>query len=269
MPDTWHYLENQFLSVTKKRRGLADAIYKDHLAKLTGKLPGNAALAPLLAVVNAAGGPWSAKYGEWKNARAEYRGATQGVENLLDVLRKKPVGGGRSKIEEWDSKIRAHWSPGDPIYATLLPQGREPFTTGTRDGMLDEVGLLAGRIQPQADQLTAAITAALAAGADATLLTEQRDALVALKPSVVAFSAQVNAARSLQTQKEGFVDEFSEQLEPLRVGLCVALYRNVGSLMAMLAPHQTAVAGYFDLQLIMAPPAGDDEDEPGGNPPAG
>lgn len=266
MPDTWHYLENQFLSVTKKRRGLADAIYKDHLAKLTGKLPGNAALAPLLAGITAAGAPWSVKYGEWKNARAEYRGTTQAVENLLAILQRKPVGGGRSKIEEWDSKIRAYWSPGDPIYETLLPQGRESFTTGARDQMLDEVGLLAGRIQVQADALAAA--AAAASGAEAALLTEQGDALLALKPSVVAFSAQVNAARSVQTQKEGFVDEFSEQLEPLRVDLCVALYRNVGSLMAMLAPHQAEVAGYFDLQLIMAPPAGDDEDEPG-NPPTG
>jgi len=264
---TWHYLENQFLTVTTGRRGLADAIYKDHQQKLTLAAATAPALAPLLVAMNTAAGPWAEKYGAWKNAKAGYRGASQALLNLLEVLRVKPVGGGRSRIEEWDSKIRAHWSPGDPIYDGLLPRGREAFTTGALDAIVDEVARLAERLEEQAGELEEA--AAAATGEAATLLTEQANDLTALQAKVATFAGQLNTARNTQTQKEGLVDQLSQQLEPARVTLCTALYRNAGSLIALFAPNQNEVAGFYDLALIMSPPAGEDDEEPGGNPPVG
>ena len=55
-------------------------------------------------------------------------------------------GAARSKIDEWDSKLKAHWSQGEAAYITLLPQGREPFTSGGRDNIVAEVGSFAERL---------------------------------------------------------------------------------------------------------------------------
>jgi hypothetical protein len=274
----WHFLENQFQTVTTGRRGLADGIYKDHVQKLTQAAAGNAALNALLAVINTAGAPWADKYGKWKNARAAYRGATQALVNLLDVLKLKPVGGGRSKIDDWDSKIRNHWSPGDPIYDELLPLGREPFTAGTREAIIDEVERLADRLEARAGALLEA-AGAPPPPADAALLTEQAGDVQAVQAKVAAFAALLVAARNTQTQKEGLVDQLSLQLEPARKALCTALYKNLGALMALFAENPGEAAAFYDLTLIMSPPAGADEDEPGagessassesGNPPVG
>ncbi len=202
----------------------------------------------------------SEKYNRWKNVRTEYRGATQALQNLLEVLQVKPVGGGRSRIEEWDSKIRAHWSPGDPIYAGLLPLGREPFTSSTRAALPNEVEGLAVRLGQQSEALLTA--AGEATGAAPALLTEQGQDLAALRVKVAAFSAALTEARYQQKRKEGQVDQLSRQLEPARVRLCEALYKNMASLIALLMPNQREVAAFYDLALIMAPPAGDDEEEP-------
>jgi len=270
MSEPWHYLENQFDSVTRTRRKLLHQIYLDHLQKLTAGTVGNSNLSSLIAVLNAAGTPWAQRYAAWKNARAAYRGATQTMTNLLDVLRVKPVGGGRSRVEEWDSKIRTYWSPGDPIYDELLPLGREPLTTGEIDTILDEVGRLAERVGTRAQALLDLAGSGTPTPEEAAVLTEQGNHLQTLHTRVLAFSGQLTQARNGQTQKEGAVDQLSGQLKPLRAALCTALYQNLGSLMTLYAANPPEVAAFYDLTLIMAPPEEEeDEDEEEEEPPAG
>ena len=75
------------------------------------------------------------------------------------------------------------------------------------------------------------------------------------------------AARNGQTQKEGLVDQLAGQLEPLRLALCAALYKNLASLMVLFAANPPEVAAFFDLTLIMAPPGGGEEEPPPPPPP--
>jgi len=266
MSDQWHYLENQFLNVTRERRGLLDELSKDHTQKLTQAAQGNpTAMGPLLVVINAAATPWAAKYKAWKDAKAEYRSRTQQMDNLLAVLRVRPVGGDRSLAEDWDSRIRAYWSPGHPIYDGLLPQGREPLTTGTRDEIISEVERLGGRLATRGSQLLQQAPG----DPNEARLTAQGEALTALGSEVTAFHVQLSGARNTQTQKEGLVDQLSEQLEPLRVAVCVAMFKNLGSLMALFAANPGEVSAFYDLDKIISPPAPDEEEEPEPEPPAG
>lgn len=269
--ETWHYLENQFASVTAGNRKLMHAILKDHYDKLAAGVPGDARLQPLMGVLDPVYTEWTQKYGAWKNSQAAYRSASQAMLNLLDVLRERPPGGGRSKIDEWASKIASYWSASDPNYDFLLPQGREPFTTGSRDEMIGEVERLGQRLLTKKAELAAAAADPQLDEPEQQALTEQANAMDALAAKVSAFHAQLSAARTLQTQKEGAVDQLSGQVRPARLAAADALYHSLAGLMAIFykAEGRDQVTGFFDLTLIMSPPEPSDQEPDPGMPPAG
>jgi hypothetical protein len=258
--ETWHYLENQFDSVTKLNRKLMDAILKDHYSKLSGAAVADVRLQPLLASLSPVKAAWDAKYGEWKNAQAAYRSASQAVQNLFDTLQIKPVGGGRSTLDGWVSKVASFWPDGNAVYDYLLPRGREPFTSGTIEDMAGEVERLATRLGTKATDLTTLAAAPGNTPEQTADYTEQAGALTALQQKVSAFSTQLNAARNVQTQQEGAVDQLSKQVETARAAAADALYGSLAGLMTIFSTAATRgqVAGFFDLALIMNPPAADD-----------
>lgn len=276
MPDeTWHYLENQFDSVTKGRRGRMNSILNDTYQKLSASISNDGTYQPIRDLLSDPKNTWDADYAEWKNKRAAWRSTTQALDNLFAALQLAPTPGGRSKLDKWESKIASFWAVSHPIYAYLLPRGREPFTRGTRDSMIDEVEQFGTRLTAKSAELLAAAAVPGLPAEEAAELTEQGDALAALGTEVTAFYGELNAARNAQTQQEGFVDQCSAMCEQARVGAADALYKVLALLMAK---HSTKaerplVAGFFDLTLLMdAPQSGDEEEEPpappeGGNPP--
>jgi len=259
MPETWHYLENQFEVVTRERRGLAEQIRKNHRAKIVQAVESDPWFAELVTALDAAGGPWAAKYAKWMNARAAHRGATQALENLFAELTVKPVGGDRSKLEGWEAKVRAHWSPGHPHYDGLWPQRRGAFTTGSIDARIGEVRRLGGRLARKSTELAEAAQQPGAPAEGQAELQEQSAALAALAPRVEAFAGRMEEARAQQTRAGGLVTQLGAQLEPLRVALCVALYANLGGLMRKFAGEQTQVAGFFEVSLITRRRKADDD----------
>ncbi len=263
MPEVvWHYLENQFDNATKKNRRLMHDILTDHHAKLTGAAVANAGLGPLVTALQPAYEGWQTKYGGWKNARAAYRSATQAVDLLFEQLQVEPTGGGRSKLDAWESQIAAHWGGNDPVYDFLFPQGRAPFREGTTDEILGEVQRLGQRLEVKRVEVADVLDGGGLTGEALTAAQEQLAMLEVLAPRVTAFYTQVSTARTVQTQKEGLVDQLSGQVEPARVAAAVALYRNLGSLMALFATNPAEVEGFFDLTLIIEPADDGDEEEP-------
>ncbi len=100
--------------------------------------------------------------------------------------------------------------------------------------------------------------------------TEQGEALTGLATKVNAFHGGLSTARNTQTQKEGLVGQLSEQLEPLRVAVCVAMYKFLNSLMALIAANPGEVSAFYDLSKIMSPPEEEEEEpEPAPEPPSG
>jgi hypothetical protein len=242
--ETWHYLENQFETVTDGSRQRMNSLLADTHAKLTKGAADHAALVPVLAVLTPAKTDWDAAFGAWKDARAQWRSASQGQQNLLAALQEEPAPGERSKIDRWESKVGSEWAKSHPIYAYLFPLGRSPFTEGTLENILGEVKRLGERL------------AAKAADAGAGLTAEQTALLTALATEVTAFYTQLSATRDTQQQIEGVVARTADLCEQQRVKTATALYRVLAKLMDIYAePEQRGqVKAYFDLTLIMTPP---------------
>lgn len=258
---TWHYLENQFDSVTKGNRKLINAILKDHQGKLKGAAASEPKFQPLLDNLQPVYADWIKKYGEWKQAQAAYGAATVAFENQLEALQQMPPGDGRSKIDEWASKIASYWPASSPHYSFLLPRGREPFTTGTREEIVDEVQRFAGRLAVKQAELTQ-----LGGQADITPdqraeYIEQAAALGALEGKANAFYALLNGARTTQTEKGSAVEQLSGQVRGARLAAAEALYRNLAGLMGIFyrAEERVQVTEFFDTALIMNPPAPSDQ----------
>ncbi len=250
--ETWHYLENQFDSVTRRARKRMDSILADTHPKLAQGANLNPALEPALAVLTPAKTAWDAAYGQWLDKQAGYRSATQATENLISSLQRAPAPGERSKLDRWESKVAGEWARSHPVYQFLFPRGREPFTSGTREQILDEVERLGGRFTQKAGDL---------AGEAAALLT-------GLGGEVTAFHSELQAARDAQQTTEGEVDQFAALADQRRVEAATALYRVLAKLMDIFAEpaERDQVTGFFDLTLIMTPPRPDEGDE--AEPPA-
>jgi hypothetical protein len=203
---------------------------------------------------------WEKAYGDWKNAQAGYRSASQVVQNLFDTLQLKPVGGGRSLLDDWESKVSSYWATDSAIYSYLFPRGRESLNSGTIEEVVNEVARLVTRLEKTQTDLNTLAAAPGNTPAQTADYTEQAAAMLRLKEKVAAFSLQLGQARTAQTGQEGALDQLSPQVEAARVEVVDALYKNLADLMSLfyLAKDRLRVEGFFDLTLIMNPPVADD-----------
>ena len=231
---TWKYVENTFEASTRESRTKMNQVVVDHDAKLTAaaaEAGADPALGTLLAAWTLAKAAWSAAYSRWQNTRASYGGGTATLENLLNLLQTKPAPDQESKIETWDRRIQGEAAKGSPLYKTLLPSGRAPFSAGRRDNMINEVKNLATRLSEQTS----------------------KPALVALADEVKAFYIQLNTARMAQQGLEGDTDTDAGEIEAARRAIATALYGNLGMLMYIYRETPGRVAGFFDLDTLRQP----------------
>jgi hypothetical protein len=218
---TWHYLNNTFLIVTEGSTKLMMILSPDHRARLFAQTadPDIAAMLATFAPIDDA---LSAAYTAWYNAGAFYKGATMTFENYLKELSK-------SKLDSWIPQVQVVFAEGTPEYSTLFPKGRAPFTSGSYDMRINAV-----------KSLGAALASYLP--------------LAATKTDVDSFFTNLNTARTKQQSKEEEVRVKSELLETARINTGVAMYANLGTLMAKYAATPEAIAKFFDLSLIQSPP---------------
>lgn len=270
--ETSHYLENQFLNATRDSRKRCKTLADDHNAKLVARVNSNAALPPLLAAWTPVYNLWNTTYNNWQFARANYRACTQKMDNLTEQLRVTPVGGGRSKLDEWEGRVAGLWATTDPVYQFLFPQGREPFTRQGRDATIAEVLNLSTRmasklpaLTTERDNLQVQYDAAIAGAQtpadsliDALELAKDRvDALTLMANRINAFYGQMNSARLDQQGRESDLDEAARAVEKQRIRICRRMYANMGALIGIYtdidSPEdepQMEVAKFFQFELL-------------------
>jgi len=131
MAEVWHFLQNQFLNVTKDSRKLAVIITNDHNSKLEAE-SSNPDIGPLYTRFNPLKTTLSTKYAGHIAKKGIYKGGTALVEQKLSEL-------SSTKIEDWDIQIQAIHKRDTPDYITILPNYREPFQIGGIDQRLAAV----------------------------------------------------------------------------------------------------------------------------------
>lgn len=261
--DAWHYLENQFDAVTTQSRKRMHAIQKNHRARRDAQLAENPQLAPLVAAMEPAALAWETAYGAWRQARAVYRGASKAVENLFTQLQISPGAGGRSRIDEWESKVAGEWPKEHPVFRSLFPRGRAPFTEGGREAVIGELQMLGTRLGEKAGDFADFAAAPATPPEAAAEALAQSGLLANLKVKVESFHAQCAAARVEQLKAHGLVAGRSLEVEPARVALADALYHCLGLLMGIFyrKADRLRIASFFDLKLVMERNSVAEEDE--------
>lgn len=221
---TWHYLENQFESVTRTSRKLMDTILTDSHAKFHAGASSHASVNAGYVLLNTAKLNWDTAYSAWHELRAAWRSSTQALLNLLSALQTSPGGGQRSKIDKWESKVASFWGDEHEVYAYLFPLGREPFSSGSREEIINAVEGLGTRLATKANELATAAGDPELPPETAAEYAEQAGALTALSAEVLAFHGLLEAARLLQTQKEGLLASQATLCEQRRKAAAVARF---------------------------------------------
>ena len=241
MPDTeWHYLVDQFDNVTKDSRPLALRIFADFIAKAnqrqvtdSGLIPMNSeVLPPLLA--------WGAKHAELVSVEADYGAATAGFVEALRVLWNKPSLEVNSVLEDWDSQVRVAVPFGGTVYQRLFPHGREPFTAGTHEEIVEALRVLGQKLGVEGAKLVDG----------SNVITAKGQALVDLGVVVTARWVALLEQRLAQQGLEGQADALADDLEPLRVAACDGLHSAVGFLLWHHRTNKALVGSYFDLDAL-------------------
>jgi len=214
----WHFLINTFLVVTHLNYKKALVLGADHLAKLIAN-QADPVIAAMLAGFNAVWLSFKATDLNLRIALGNYKGETQTVEQLFDILNKE-------HLPDWEPAIYVVYRKGTPLATALLPQGRKPFQNGTYESRIQEIDALG--------QKCAAIPA-----------------LQPLSVIILAFHVQIESARQLQQSTgEGQVAALRTLRETARVSMCQAMYGNLGLLMNHYQTDPLQVANYFEMPLL-------------------
>lgn len=112
---TIHYLENQFLNVTKRNRKLAVIISNDHDSKLFAH-SSDPDIMELFDRFHPTKTALSINYAGWTATKGVYKGETTRMNNKLKEL--------TSKSEDWDVQIQLVYKQGTPDYVAILPNRR-------------------------------------------------------------------------------------------------------------------------------------------------
>lgn len=214
----WHYLINTFEVVTRTSYKKAQSLGEDHETKLAA----NQSIPPVAAMLAAFTPVLQAFLAATQNlnsALGTYKGKTQTVESLFDILNK-------DKLLYWEGQVHYYFPEGSETATELFPQGRGPFQQGTYGQRILAIKTLG----------------------DACALIPD---LVTLSTNVLAFHTQIASARALQkTDGEARVMALRSLRETARIALCQQLYSNLAQLMFHYATDPNQVTNYFDMKLL-------------------
>lgn len=226
------YAENQPLNATARRFPLMSELVADTLARATSVTTGIAAFTPVIGNLTSAADAWQAGERRIINAEAVQMGATQLFENQMDSLTRRPDSESNSIMERWDNLIRGEVPYQSAVYLTLLPQGRETLTTGTRDEQLTAIQSFAERLDAQTSH----------------------PGLVSLAVEVAAFHDTAADLRNAQTQAKSSLDTARQAQEALRVAAAHAIYALLGQGMVTWCTDSSRVDTLWDVNILRNPP---------------
>jgi hypothetical protein len=226
------YAENQFLAATINSYSLMSEILSDTVPRATSATAGNAAFTGVLADLNTVANHWVAGETLIANAEAALPGTTLALDDKIASLTRKPDADTSSILENWDTTIRGQVAYQGPTYMTLLPQGRETVTAGTRDQQLDA-------LRDFGIRLTAQTT---------------KPVLVTLGGTVTAFANDARALRTAQTNAKSNVETTRQAQEALRVSAANALYALIGQGIVTWSADPSKVDTLWNVNILRNPP---------------
>ena len=226
------YAENQFLSTTERRYPLMSEILADTLPRATTATTGIAAFGPVMGALSGVSGLWSTGETAIANAEAAQPGTTLAFDDKMASLTRKPDADTASLLEVWDTTIRGQVAYQGPTYVTLLPQGRETLTNGTREEQLDALRDFGIRLAAQA----------------------AKPVLVTLGATVTTFANAARALRTAQTNAKGTLENARQAQEGFRVTAANALYALIGQGMVTWSSTPARVDTLWDVNILRNAP---------------
>jgi hypothetical protein len=214
---TWLYLKNPFLTAAKKTYAIALKISTYHDAQLLAHQSD-----PFFAGIYASYHPLhlaiSTGYSNWKSQGGTQKSSTLTVNQLLDLVNK-------SRLNAWEYAILGVFQKGTPGYVALFPQGRAPFTKGSKESRIAAVKQLGVSLAGIA-------------------------ALATTKTDIDAFYAQLSTNRSMQLGHKGSTENKSDALDAAINVAMIDMFANFGLLIHQFKNDAASIESFFDLDTI-------------------
>ena len=222
------YAENQFTSATFQRYPLMSEILADTVPRASTATAGDGNFNDVMGDLSNAAIQWSSGESDIANAEAAQPGTTLAFDDKMAALTRKPDADTSSLLESWDTTIRGQVAYQGPTYVTLLPQGRETLTLGTREQQLDALRDFGIRLTAQS----------------------AKPDLVTLGDTVTTFSNAASALRQAQTGAKSTLEVARQNQEALRISAANALYALIGQGMVSWSANPSQVDTLWDVNIL-------------------
>lgn len=226
------YAENQFASATAERYPLMSEVLADTLPRATTAAGAIPAFGPLLATLTGMSIQWGAGETVIANAEAALPATTLAFDDKMASLTRSPDADTASVLETWDTTIRSQVAYQGPTYLTLLPNGRETLTLGTREEQLDALRDFGVRLTAQV----------------------AKPVLVTLGTTVTTFATSARTLRTSQTTAKGTLENARLAQEALRISAANALYSLLGQGMVTWGSTPLRVDTLWDVNILRNAP---------------
>ena len=226
------YAENQILSATERRLPLMGELLADTLPRAATATTGIPAFSAVMGALSGVFGQWSAGETIVANAEAALPGTTLAFDDKMASLTRKPDADTASLLEVWDTTIRGQVAYQGPTYITLLPNGRETLTDGTREEQLDTLRDFGIRLAAQA----------------------AKPVLVTLGATVTTFANAARNLRTNQTNAKGSLENARLAQENIRISAAGVLYALIGQGMVTWSATPLRVDTLWDVNILRNAP---------------
>jgi hypothetical protein len=218
----WHYLVNQFVSVTRKNFTKAFKLSNYHdayLNRMKNEDPADPDWALLYNRYHPVHLDFVTIDTAWKNAGGQQQGQTLNVDQLLELL--------NAKVNKWDALIQSEtgFEKGTANYVSIFPQGRYPFNNGGKTERVEAVNVLAMNIAAYPP-------------------------LNAVKLLVADYFQLLEAAHDGQEGAKGSTKSKGQEVDIQRMETMAQQYRNLGFLMDKYFRTPQFVQPFFDLNVL-------------------
>ena len=214
----WYALRNTFDSVTKSSLKRMLIMATDHHDKLLAESGNDPQIAQLYQLFAPAYQAFKQAYNQTFQKDAFYQGNTKMVETLVLELSSQ-------KIRQWDIWIQNVYLDNTPQYLMLLPNGRNPFQSGSYESRINAIVALEANL-----------------GSFAVLANVLAD--------VTAFRQQIEQARTTQQGVEKAVSDTVKAVEDRRVELAQVMQGVFGGLILRYFKNIAQVETFYELKYL-------------------
>ena len=222
MKKPWHYVINQFTSVTRNNFKKALKLSNYHDAALN-RVQTDDPMDPDWALLYNRYHPFHldyvAAYTAWKNAGGQQEGQTLNIDQFLELL--------VNRVNKWDALVQVEtgFEKGTPNYKAIFPNGRAAFNRGAKTARVEAVNVLGQSLASYPP-------------------------MAAVKLLVDGFYAQLDGARDVQEGAKGSTKNKSQELELQRLETMTEQYRDLGFMINKVADQPQLIEALFDLNVL-------------------